>query len=161
MPTPYAEPPASLVALGVYGQNGATPATAGSATTTAILSNRSLGTKAAGQTIAAGGIVAQSTLTPAKSGKVKVSVSIAGSIDAPIRVLVTRTPFLGAPVDIISFPNTNSGGWVSLSFVLEVDGLPLGVLQSFKAITTLGDGNLTIGDGVNGVGAAVLLEELS
>jgi hypothetical protein len=157
MPAPYAEGQSSnavAVYLGVLGSLG------NGATATSAPANRHQGVKDAGQTIAAGGTIATSTITPKTTGKVRVSFSCAGSIDAPINVLLETQELLGPLVKAVSFPATSSGSWVSLSFVFEVDGLTVGTPWTVKGVTTALDGNLTIGNGVDGIGAAVLLEEL-
>jgi hypothetical protein len=124
----------------------------------AINANRVQGTTNAGQTVAAGGTAVSATITPSLTGKVRVSVSVAGSIDAPINILLEKVA--GGTTKVVSWPTTSSGSWVSMSFVFEVDGLALNTPVTFNAVTTLGDGNLTIGNGTDGIGAAMLLEEL-
>jgi hypothetical protein len=166
MPAPYAEPgylyTRSNSALATLG-TGATPSqkqAAAASAAVAALTNRVQGTRAAGFSVPPGGTAVQAIITPATTGKVRVSVSVAGSIDAPIHLLLTKQTILGPLTNIFSWPNTNSGGWVSLSTVMEVDGLAIGLATTFKAVTTLPDGNLALGNGVDGVGAVLLVEEL-
>lgn len=159
MPTPYAEPAVAdeqtwLLQTQISAVSGAVNRAA------AIAANRVQGTKAAGSTIAAGGTAVTATITPRFTGKVRVTVCVNGSIDAPINPLLEQLVGI-TTTKIGSWPATSSGSWVSLSFVLDVSGLTLGVPATFKVVTTLGDGNLTIGNGTDGVGAAIVVEELS
>jgi hypothetical protein len=159
MPTPYAEPQvADETAWQAMTVAQAAQANAVHALT--IATNRAQATKASGSTVAAGGTIVSATITPRATGKFRVSFSCAGSIDAPINVLLDKVVGF-TTTKIVSWPTTSSGSWVSLAFVCEFDGFTVGTPVTFKGITTLGDGNLTIGNGVDGIGAAILIEELS
>jgi hypothetical protein len=124
-----------------------------------VATNRAQSLAAAGSVVAAGGnIVPALTFTPIKTGKVRVSgyvsfpapaVSGTAKFGLNVRVgLVITQYWSGAP--------TIGGG----AFEMEIDGLAVGTPATFNFVTTAGDSSITLGTGVTGDAASLLVQEL-